>query len=201
MVLKRLLDHARHTLGPIEKAVISVPQVFNEGQRQATRDAGRIAGLKEVDMVEEPVAAAIAYGKMLLKSGGFFDLGDVYFDQVVLVYDLGGGTFDATVMRLRADKEGEFKALATIGDTRLGGKDFDAVLVKILLDEFAKQSRYDPRRPPENKLMLQDVHLEAIKAKLALSELDTVVVNVSHDGKDYEIPVTRSRFETDSLPL
>src|SRR5262245_2630748 len=142
IVLKKLLGTAEKHLGPIERAVISVPFVFDERRRQATRDAARIAGLKDVDLVDEPVAAAIAYGHMLVQKGGFGRIADVYLDQEVVVYDLGGGTFDATIMKLRHD--GTFEVIATHGDEQLGGEDWDNVLLQTIAERYRALTNYDP---------------------------------------------------------
>src|SRR5262249_49658167 len=136
MVVRKLLDHAANQLGPIESAVISVPYVFDEKCRRATQNAGYIAGLKEVDLVEEPVAAAIAYGHTLVQSGGFSSIDNVSIDETVLVYDLGGGTFDCTVMELHAEKTGKFNVLATDGDHHLGGKDWDRAMEEMLYEKL-----------------------------------------------------------------
>lgn len=200
MVLKKLLNLAQAKLGPIDSAVISVPQVFQEARRRATQDAGRIAGLKEVDLVEEPVAAAIAFGHTLMKSGGFFSTNDVFFDQTVLVYDLGGGTFDATVMQLHAEKQGDFKVLATVGDERLGGKDWDMVLETYICEQLEKKTGCNPQNA-NNLEMLQVIRLEAIKAKLALSEFARAIVPVFYQGKEHSIAVLRPEFVSRSSHL
>jgi molecular chaperone DnaK len=144
MVLRKLLEAATAQLGPIERVVISVPFAFDEMRRRATQAAGRIAGIKEIDLVDEPVAAALAYGHALIKGGGFFSVNEVYADETVLVYDLGGGTFDATIMRLRHD--GTFQVVATDGDVRLGGEDWDTALLEIVCERYKQRNDFDPRQ-------------------------------------------------------
>src|SRR5499427_9479870 len=132
IVLKSLKERAEAHFGePIEKAVVTVPAYFNDSQRQATKDAGRIAGLDVVRIVNEPTAASLAYGLHRLGQG------------VIAVYDLGGGTFDISLLRV---KDGIFEVLATNGDTHLGGDDFDRVLVRWLLDDIRSRHRAELER-------------------------------------------------------
>ncbi len=131
VILRALKERAEAYFGePVERAVITVPAYFNDAQRQATRDAGRIAGLDVVRIVNEPTAASLAYGLHRLATG------------VIAVYDLGGGTFDISILRV---KDGIFEVLATNGDTHLGGDDFDRALVEWLLEDLAASHGVDPR--------------------------------------------------------
>jgi molecular chaperone DnaK len=189
MVLRRLLDAAAPTLGPIESAVISVPFVFDEKRRRATQDAGRIAGLKHVEIIDEPVAAAIAYGDMLIKQGQFDALGDVFLDETVLVYDLGGGTFDLTLMKMRHD--GTFEVLITDGDERLGGEDWDELMLGMLAERYQSWAGKDPR--PDKELM-QELRLKAVAAKETLSSARQVEVVLTHHGRDLTFTITRADF-------
>src|SRR5690554_1819152 len=156
-VLKKMKKTAEDYLGEeIKEAVITVPAYFNDSQRQATKDAGRIAGLEVKRIINEPTAAALAYG--IDKKGG---------DRVIAVYDLGGGTFDISIIEI-ADVDGEkqFEVLATNGDTFLGGEDFDLRLIEYLASEFKKESGIDLKNDP---LALQRLKEAAEKAKVELS--------------------------------
>src|SRR6187402_1363135 len=156
-VLMKMKKTAEDYLGEtVSEAVITVPAYFNDSQRQATKDAGRIAGLEVKRIINEPTAAALAYG--LDKSGG---------DRKIAVYDLGGGTFDISIIEV-ADVDGErqFEVLATNGDTFLGGEDFDKIIIDYLGEEFKKESGVDVRRDP---LALQRLKEAAEKAKIELS--------------------------------
>jgi molecular chaperone DnaK len=196
MVLRKLLEAATAQLGPIERVVISVPFAFDEVRRRATQSAARIAGIKEIDLVDEPVAAALAYGHALIKGGGFFSVNEVYADETVLVYDLGGGTFDATVMRLRHD--GTFQVVATDGDVQLGGEDWDAALLEIVCDRYKQRNDFDPRQDPE---FLQEARLKTVEAKKTLSERPKAEVTLAHRGKTDTVTVTRGEFQKKTEPL
>ena len=143
-VLERLKQDAEQRLGPIRRVVITVPAFFDETRRKATQDAGRLAGLEVMDIINEPTAAALAFAH----SRGFLDDSPSAEakPQRVLVYDLGGGTFDVTVLQIEARS---FLALATDGDVRLGGKDFDERLVNHLADKFLAAHGIDPRGDPQ----------------------------------------------------
>src|SRR6266446_10653881 len=135
MMLRALKARAEAALGvPVSQAVITVPAYFNDSQRQATRDAGQIAGLDVVRIVNEPTAASLAYGLGKLHEG------------VIAVYDLGGGTFDISILRVR---DGIFEVLATNGNTHLGGDDFDRALVEWLLEDIRAKHQVDLARDPE----------------------------------------------------
>lgn len=156
-VLKKMKKTAEDYLGePVTEAVITVPAYFNDSQRQATKDAGRIAGLDVKRIINEPTAAALAYG--LDKAKG---------DHTVIVYDLGGGTFDVSVIEIaEVDGEHQFEVLATNGDTFLGGEDFDIRLIDYLVDEFKKESGINLKGDP---LAMQRLKEAAEKAKIELS--------------------------------
>jgi Fe-S protein assembly chaperone HscA len=190
-VLKALKGRAeRHFGEPVEKAVITVPAYFNDAQRQATRDAGRIAGLDVVRIVNEPTAASLAYGLQRLKEG------------VIAVYDLGGGTFDVSILRVQ---DGVFEVLATNGDTHLGGDDFDRVLLLWLLEDI--QSRHhgelardcvDLARDPE---LMQELRLAAEAAKIRLSADERTTLTLPLPGFTYRRDITRSEIERLIEPL
>jgi molecular chaperone DnaK len=152
MILSKLKADAETRLGEkITQAVITVPAYFNDSQRQATKDAGRIAGLEVLRIINEPTAASLAYGL------------DKKKDEKIAVYDLGGGTFDISVLEIG---DGVFEVKATNGDTHLGGDDWDNTLMDWILDEFKKESGMDLRKQPD---ALQRIKEEAEKAKIALS--------------------------------
>src|SRR6266850_1653876 len=158
IVLKSLKDRAQAHFGePIEKAVITVPAYFNDSQRQATKDAGRIAGLDVVRILNEPTAASLAYGLQKIREG------------VIAVYDLGGGTFDISILRV---KDGVFEVLATNGDTHLGGDDFDREIVLWLLEDIQKKHGAELERDPE---AMQELRLAAEAAKIRLSGAGSAV--------------------------
>src|SRR6201991_2069371 len=152
MILGKLKSAAEDFLGEkVQKAVITVPAYFNDAQRQATKQAGEIAGLEVVRIINEPTAAALAYGL------------DKKTDETIAVYDLGGGTYDISVLDL---SEGVFQVLATNGDTHLGGDDFDQIIIDFLADEFKKQEGIDLR---QDRMALQRLKEAAEKAKIELS--------------------------------
>jgi molecular chaperone DnaK len=189
-VLKKMKKTAEEYLGEeVKEAVITVPAYFNDSQRQATKDAGRIAGLEVKRIINEPTAAALAYG--MDKDRG---------DRKVAVYDLGGGTFDISIIEI-ADVDGEktFEVLATNGDTFLGGEDFDLRLIDYLVDEFKKESGVDLRNDP---LALQRLKEAAEKAKIELSSTQQTEVNLPYITADASGPkhlnvrITRAKFES-----
>ncbi|GAB4380664.1 MAG: hypothetical protein Kow00121_37390 [Elainellaceae cyanobacterium] len=184
MVLRKLADEATRYLGePVTGAVITVPAYFNDSQRQATRDAGRIAGLEVLRILNEPTAASLAYG---------LDRSD---QQTILVFDLGGGTFDVSVLDVGA---GVFEVLSTSGDTQLGGSDFDERIVDWLADQFLEREGVDLRR---DRQALQRLMEAAEKAKIELSGMTVTEINLpfitaTEDGpKHLETRLTRSQFE------
>ncbi|PIP80088.1 MAG: molecular chaperone DnaK [Gammaproteobacteria bacterium CG22_combo_CG10-13_8_21_14_all_40_8] len=188
-VLKKMKKTAEDYLGEeVTEAVITVPAYFNDSQRQATKDAGRIAGLNVKRIINEPTAAALAYG--LDKSKG---------DHTIAVYDLGGGTFDISIIEVaEVDGEHTFEVLATNGDTFLGGEDFDLKLIDYLVDEFKKDSGFDLRNDP---LALQRLKEAAEKAKIELSSAQQTDVNLPYitadatGPKHLNIKVTRAKLE------
>jgi len=189
-VLMKMKKTAEDFLGePVTEAVITVPAYFNDSQRQATKDAGRIAGLEVKRIINEPTAAALAYG--LDKAGG---------DRKVAVYDLGGGTFDISIIEF-ADVDGErqFEVLSTNGDTFLGGEDFDKRVIDYLAAEFQKESGVDVRRDP---LAMQRLKEAAEKAKIELSSSQQTEVNLPYITADASGPkhlamkLTRAKLES-----
>jgi heat shock protein 5 len=187
MVLVKMKDIAQDYLGKnVTSAVVTVPAYFNDAQRQATKDAGTIAGLNVERIINEPTAAAIAYG--LDKRDG---------EQTILVYDLGGGTFDVSILSI---DDGVFEVLATAGDTHLGGEDFDNRIRDHLVKQFKKKHNLDPSKDP--KAMSKLKH-EAEKAKRALSSQKTVRIDIENffDGKDFSDTLTRAKFEDLNLEL
>jgi molecular chaperone DnaK len=198
LVLKRLKEAAEKETGPIREVTISVPYVFDETRRRATQHAGRIAGFEAIDLVDEPVAAGLAYGHSLFQGAAYQDqaVDNPLTDQRILVYDLGGGTFDATIMAL--DREGVFKVLATEGDWQLGGSDWDEVLLKLICDEFIKQTGADPRTSREAE---QELLLKTIEAKKSLSERAQAPVELFHNDAPVTITVKRGDFQRVSRHL
>lgn len=183
MILQKLKADAEDYLGePVSQAVITVPAYFTDAQRQATKDAGRIAGLNVLRIINEPTAAALAYG--MDKEGS----------QKVMVYDLGGGTFDVSVLDINQDV---IEVLATAGNNRLGGDDFDRCVADYLVAEFKRIERIDLRRDPA---AMQRVREAAEKAKIELSGMQSTTVNLpfltaGKDGpKHMELTLTRAKF-------
>ena len=178
IVLKSLKERAEAHFGePIEKAVITVPAYFNDSQRQATKDAGRIAGLDVVRIVNEPTAASLAYGLQKIREG------------VIAVYDLGGGTFDISILRV---KDGVFEVLATNGNTHLGGDDFDREIVLWLLEDIRQKHNVYFGRDPE---AMQELRLAAEAAKIRLSFDERTVLTIPFDGFTYRREITRGELE------
>jgi molecular chaperone DnaK len=194
LILRSLRSDAERRLGCVRRAVITVPAYFDETRRRATMVAGRLAGLEVLDIINEPTAAAIAYGYQL----GFLDragkpAGDCPLR--VLVFDLGGGTFDVTILEIRGTA---FKALATDGDVNLGGKDWDEKLVAIAAEGFRRQFREDPREHPVSH---QELWLSAEAAKRTLSERPKAALFVNHLGSRLKVEVTRQEFEEATAAL
>ena len=193
-ILRRLKADAERKLGPVSKAVITVPAYFDETRRRATMDAGRLAGLDVLDILNEPTAAAIVYGYQQ----GFLDrTGKVKGDKPlrVLVYDLGGGTFDVTVVELSGQS---FRAIATDGDVRLGGKDWDEKLVEIAATRLQGQLGEDPRQCAAT---LYDLWQAAETAKRTLSERLKATMFINHQGRRLKVELTRQEFEEAAAPL
>ena len=191
VILRKLVQDAETQVGPIEKAVITVPAYFDDTRRKATMDAGRIAGLDILDIIDEPSAAALAY-TFQQSAAANLKPGELPPDspKTVLVYDLGGGTFDVTLVRLGKKR---FQVLGIEGDVRLGGKDWDDRLVQYVAEEFRKQYGSDPRGDEQSIAMLQ---ASAERAKRTLSKVDAATITCTHDGKKMTVPVTRELFET-----
>jgi molecular chaperone DnaK len=225
MILRSLKSDAERKFGhPVSRAVITVPAYFEETRRRATMDAGRLAGLQVLDIINEPTAAAIAYGYQLgflssfrtprgpgqplpsarvlpeQNSGsGASGLAAACSDRHggaptetplrVVVFDLGGGTFDVTIVQIQGT---DFKALATDGDVQLGGKDWDERLIDLAAERFRHEFREDPR---ENPVSLQELWLSAESAKRTLSERKKAMMFVNHLGSRLKVEVTREEFE------
>lgn len=190
MILQKMRQTAEDYLGSkVEKAVITVPAYFNDSQRQATKDAGRIAGLEVLRIINEPTAAALAYG--LEKKS----------DQKIAVYDLGGGTFDISILELG---DGVFEVKSTNGDTHLGGDDVDQVLIDFLAEEFKKENGIDLRN---DRMALQRLKEGAEKAKVELSSSTSTNINLpfitadASGPKHLSVDVTRAQFEKLAGPV
>ncbi|MGA9474705.1 MAG: Fe-S protein assembly chaperone HscA [Terriglobales bacterium] len=185
LILRQLKRNAERFFGgPVTKAVITVPAYFNDAQRQATKDAGRIAGLDVLRLVNEPTAAALAYGLDKKKNG------------IVAVYDLGGGTFDISILKLH---DGIFEVVATNGDTHLGGDDIDNLLITIALDDIRGDLGLDVRRNGE---AVQQIRKAVIEAKIALSSQPTTKLDVELlGGKRYQREISREMFEALIQPV
>src|SRR5207253_90757 len=184
MILGKLKTDAEMRLGEkITQAVITVPAYFNDSQRQATKDAGRIAGLEVLRIINEPTAASLAYGL------------DKKKDEKIAVYDLGGGTFDISVLEIG---DGVFEVKATNGDTHLGGDDWDNRIIDWVLEEFKRDQGMDLRKQPD---ALQRIKEEAEKAKIALSSSQQYEINLpfitadASGPKHISLKLTRAKME------
>ena len=186
LILKKLREDAELKIGPVRKAVVTVPAYFDEPRRKATQDAGQLAGLEVLDILNEPTAAAISFGVQQ----GFVKLdGSQTQKETVLVYDLGGGTFDVTLM----DIEGhQFTALGTAGDVYLGGIDWTERIVDLVGEQFLSEHGVDPR---VDESALQSLQVEAENAKRALTARDEATLMFAHEGQRLRVSVTRSQFE------
>lgn len=184
-ILRQLKRNAERYFGaPVAKAVITVPAYFNDAQRQATKDAGRIAGLDVLRLVNEPTAASLAYGLDQKKNG------------TIAVYDFGGGTFDISILRLH---EGIFEVIATNGDTHLGGDDIDNLMIAVALDDIQGEFGFDLRRSAE---AVQAVRRAVIDAKIALSSQPQAVLDFDlPEGKRYQRTIPRELFESFIEPI
>lgn len=183
MILQKLKQDAEAYLGEkVEQAVITVPAYFTDAQRQATKDAGKIAGLEVLRIINEPTAAALAYGM------------DKEEDQIILVFDLGGGTFDVSILELG---DGVFEVKATSGNNRLGGDDFDEKIIKYMAEEFKKEHGIDLTA---DKMALQRLKEAAEKAKIELSSVTTTNINLpfitatAEGPKHLDVTLTRAKF-------
>lgn len=188
MVLQKMKSIAESYLGcTVKDAVVTVPAYFNDAQRQATKDAGTIAGLNVIRIINEPTAAAIAYG-LDKKTAG---------EQNVLIFDLGGGTFDVSLLTI---DDGVFEVRATAGDTHLGGEDFDNLIVDWCVDEFKKKTKIDIKSNPRALRRLR-TSCERAKRNLSSATQSTIEVDSLAEGKDFNTTITRAKFESlcDSL--
>ncbi|MBZ5522020.1 MAG: Fe-S protein assembly chaperone HscA [Acidobacteriia bacterium] len=185
LILRQLKKNAERFFGAtVTKAVITVPAYFNDAQRQATKDAGRLAGLEVLRLVNEPTAASLAYGL------------DKKHDGIVAVYDLGGGTFDISILKLH---EGIFEVLSTNGDTHLGGDDIDNLLLSIALDDILGEMKLDLRRNGE---AVQALRKSIIETKIALSSQPQAAIDVElPQGGGYQRTITREQFEQLVAPI
>jgi molecular chaperone DnaK len=193
LVLRQLKRNAERFFGaPVTHAVITVPAYFNDAQRQATKDAGRIAGLNVLRLVNEPTAASLAYGLDKKKNG------------IVAVYDLGGGTFDISILKLH---DGIFEVISTNGDTHLGGDDIDNLLIAIALDDIRGDLGLDLRSDPDNDVQrnaeaVARIRKAVIEAKIALSSQPTAKLDVDlPGGKKYQREISREMFEQMIQPI
>ena len=184
MILQKLKSDAEAYLGEtVTQAVITVPAYFSDSQRQATKDAGKIAGLEVLRIINEPTAAALAYGL------------DKEHDQKIMVYDLGGGTFDVSILEIG---DGVFEVLATNGNNRLGGDDFDQRVIDYLIDTFKRENGIDLR---SDKMALQRLKEAAEKAKIELSGVATSNINLpfitadASGPKHLDVTLTRAKFD------
>src|SRR5436190_13932981 len=174
LILRQLKRNAeRFFAGPVSKAVITVPAYFNDAQRQATKDAGRIAGLEVLRLVNEPTAASLAYGLDKRQNG------------IIAVYDLGGGTFDISILKLL---DGIFEVLATNGDTHLGGDDIDNLLLRIALEDLESEWKADISSRQDAVQLLRRA---VIAAKEKLSFVPSAVIDLEYEGKRYGRELTR----------
>ena len=191
-ILNKLRGDAQRQIGPFSKVVITVPAYFDEVRRKATQDAGYMAGFEVMDIINEPIAAAVAFG---FQQGYLNAEGSSAEPQHILVYDLGGGTFDVTVMEIRGT---EFIALTIDGDVRLGGYDWDQRLVDMAAESFLRQHKLDPREDPTAAGKLWR---ECEDAKRTLSARAKAAVACDHKGLSARIEVSRRQFEEATLDL
>jgi Fe-S protein assembly chaperone HscA len=183
-VLRQLKDNAEAALGvPVSEAVITVPAYFNDAQRQATKDAGRLAGLEVLRLVNEPTAASLAYGLDKRKDG------------IIAVYDFGGGTFDISILRLH---EGIFEVLATNGDTHLGGDDIDNLLLRIALEDIENEWKLDLSTDSEG---VQRLRRAVVQAKEQLSFVPETTIELAYKGNTYQRAINRELFERLMVPI
>jgi molecular chaperone DnaK len=184
IILRKLVLDAEAAVGPVSQVVITVPAYFDDTRRQATVDAGRIAGLDVLDILDEPSAAALAYTIQTAPTATLEGTG-----KTVLVYDLGGGTFDVTLVKLGKKR---FQVLGIEGDVRLGGKDWDQRLVDHAAERFLQQFQDDPRADEQSLAFLQ---ASAERAKRTLSKVEQASLTVAHRGHKLTVPITRAEFE------
>ena len=185
LILKKLKQDAEKAIGPITNAVVTVPYYFNDVRRKATQDAGRIAGLNVIDIINEPTAATLAYAWQRGELGKT----DSSTERTILVYDLGGGTFDVTVVRYTGTT---FRVLATDGDVMLGGLDWSRRIVDHVAEQFHRKFNEDPREDPESMMTITQ---ECEDAKRDLSQKAQVPINCYYKGKSLTVSLTRGDFE------
>src|ERR1700710_951282 len=179
LIIKKLKNDAEKYLGePVTDAVITVPAYFNDAERTATLHAGQLSGLNVLQVINEPTAAALAYGLDKLDS-----------DQTVFVFDLGGGTFDVTIMKIETH---HIRMMASNGDHRLGGKDWDDIIVNWVADEFDKHHGDNPLLDLQS---YQDLYTRALTAKIQLSSRQRTTVVHSYNGQSVKLEITRDEFE------
>ncbi len=186
LILKKMKQDAEKEIGPIANAVITVPYYFNDVRRKATQDAGQIAGLNVIDIINEPTAATLSYAWQMGELGRT-EIGEV--EKTILVYDLGGGTFDVTVVRYTPTN---FRVLATDGDVMLGGLDWSRRLVDHVAEQFERKFGEDPREDPETMMTMTQ---ECEEAKQRLSERAQTPVTVYYKGKTLTVSLSRGDFE------
>jgi len=186
MILQKMKETASQATNcEVDKAVITVPAYFNDSQRQATKDAGRIAGLEVLRIINEPTAAAIAYGLDKKEEE----------EQNVLIFDLGGGTFDVSLLTI---DDGVFEVMATAGDTHLGGEDFDNKMVQFCVNDFCKKNtEFTKQAVQDNNRAMRRLRTQCEAAKRALSSSTRAQIEVDslHGGVDFSLPITRAKFE------
>ncbi|HEY7423439.1 MAG TPA: Hsp70 family protein [Gemmataceae bacterium] len=190
LILRKLVQDAELRIGPISRAVITVPAYFDDTRRKATKDAGRIAGLEVLDILDEPTAAALAYSLQHLQLDSRSESATLPSEErTVLVYDLGGGTFDVTLVRLARQ---HFQTLAIEGDVRLGGKDWDDRIIEHVATLFKDQAGVDPRGDAQ---ALVNLGSAAERAKRTLSKLPQTTITCMHAGRVLTVPLSRADFE------
>ncbi|WP_339613514.1 Hsp70 family protein [uncultured Rubinisphaera sp.] len=193
LILEKLKRDAEMQVGPFTKAVITVPAFFNEPRRQATADAGELAGIDVIDIINEPTAAALVYG---IQQGFLNKTGEANQSERILVYDLGGGTFDVTLMEVSGH---QFNTLGTAGDVYLGGTDWDRRIVDLIAEKFQQKFRgIDPRQDPKG---MKRLHREAEDAKRALSVRGSITITFEHAGEGLRLPISREDFESCTADL
>lgn len=185
-VLNKLRIDAQQQIGHFSKVVITVPAYFDESRRKATQDSGYMAGFEVLDIINEPTAAALAYG---YQQGMLDESGQPGEPKRVLVYDLGGGTFDVTVMELSGN---DFRALSTDGDVHLGGRDWDQRLVDQCAEEFRRKYGMDVRR---DETVSGKLWRECEEAKRSLTARKTAIVPLEYRGKSLKMEISREQFE------
>lgn len=193
LILKKLKQDAEKQIGKIGNAVVTVPYYFNDARRKATQDAGKIAGINVIDIINEPTAATLTYAWMHGQLGGAASDSDLH--RMTLVFDLGGGTFDVTIVRYSPT---HFQVLATDGDVHLGGIDWNERLVDFVAQQFQERFQVDPREIPATVQMLRN---DCDLAKIALSKEQQVSIPCRSKDKSISVPITRKQFEEMSADL